>query len=178
MKNYALKLGQFARSLASDERGSAITEAVIMIPAFLIIWASVLWVNTKYQQQIFAHTIARECGWRRATDGCPDDDNNPEATRCQFQSGQDLNDAWAGQNNPTATAQSNVNFVDSLESIMLGKAITANRQMTAKVPKILGSKTLTYTAPMWLSCNEKKGGMKLGDLIGKAWKSLAGNASF
>lgn len=159
-----------------DDRGAAMTEAVVMLPAFLIIWGSILFVHDRYETFVTASAVARECAWRRATNACPDEDDADDNldSLCKIEEGTDISDPWNGAD-PTADAQSTVSFMESLSVIIGGKGLTARREEKLKRPKILGGEEETYRPGVALSCNERARGDIFGNVADSAWDSVGGN---
>ncbi len=58
------------RALLRDERGSATTETVIMIPVFILIFGGLLYLGHGYQQAIDTAQLDRQAAWDHAMDGC------------------------------------------------------------------------------------------------------------
>lgn len=163
-------------NLHRNERGVAMTETIVMLPAFLIIWGSVLFIHKRYESYVNAAAVARECAWRRATDACPDEDdaNDNLDEICKLEEGTDISDPWNG-NDPTADAQSSVSFMDSLSAIIGGKGLVARRETKITRPGVLGGEDETYKPGVALSCNEKASGDIFGNVADSAWDGLAGS---
>ena len=59
------------RALLRDERGSVMTEAVVMLPFFVLVWGCIIYVSQLYEKGIETQAVARECAWRHAKDSRP-----------------------------------------------------------------------------------------------------------
>jgi hypothetical protein len=64
---------QGSLSLLADTRGAAIAEGVIVLPVFILIFASLIYMHGLYSSKISSSTKARGCAWTYSTMGCPED---------------------------------------------------------------------------------------------------------
>src|SRR5690606_6953506 len=56
--------------LLSDERGHAMAEGVIMLPAFLLIWACINYSAQSFDKAVNLGAKTREHAWAHAIEGC------------------------------------------------------------------------------------------------------------
>jgi hypothetical protein len=75
-----------ARSRAA-ERGAATVEALVLLPAFFLIWALVHFVHGVMAEKILVGQIARTCAWEHMTSGC-----ETPPPRCTIASGAEMAD--------------------------------------------------------------------------------------
>jgi hypothetical protein len=60
-------------SLFRDTRGAAMTETVIMIPVFILIWACIIYIYQAYEKKIDLMQHVRADAWHYATNACEGD---------------------------------------------------------------------------------------------------------
>lgn len=70
-----IKIG-FGNKLLDDKRGIAITEAVIVIPFFLIVWMAMITMHHMYEKRLEAQVISEGRAVSRAALGCKGDDTD------------------------------------------------------------------------------------------------------
>lgn len=58
------------RSLLRDTEGHALTEAVIMLPVFILIWGFIMWASQVYEAQLDLVAKTREHAWHHAMNNC------------------------------------------------------------------------------------------------------------
>ncbi|RLB49279.1 MAG: hypothetical protein DRJ42_21395 [Deltaproteobacteria bacterium] len=58
------------RSLLRDTEGHAMTEAVIMLPVFIIIWGFIVWASQVYENQLDLVAVTRDHAWQHAMNDC------------------------------------------------------------------------------------------------------------
>ena len=58
------------RNRMQDDRGNAYAEAVVMLPVFVLVWASTMFVHEGYGNAIDASATARQHAWARALNHC------------------------------------------------------------------------------------------------------------
>ena len=156
------------RDLLRDERGSVMTEAVIMLPFFVLVWGCIIYVSQLYEKGIETQAEARECGWRYAKDNCEGE------TRCAVASGLDVTrDYGSGESGDIDAAESGVGFLGDgfLTNILFGADATATAEDTTPKPQVIGGGDAQLRGRMGLACNEKPRG-DLGDVISSAWGSM------
>lgn len=164
------------RNLLSDERGSAMVEAAIMLPVFILIFGSVMYMSKKYETAVRMQERARHCAWLRAKSACEAD----APAGCNLSEGVDVSESQFGE----ATQQSGANssdiqsadddrdFGDKLMDLIAGSAVTAEQHADVRRPNVLGGASIGVHGRLGLSCNEKIKD-NLGEVIEAAWNSLA-----
>lgn len=73
---------------ASNQRGAASIEALLIIPFFIIVWGCAFFVQRTFSQKLVVNERARSCAWERMTSGC----RGPASPRCQLADGPGLSD--------------------------------------------------------------------------------------
>ena len=158
------------RELLRDEGGSVMTEAVVMLPFFVLLWGCIIYVSQLYEKGIETQATARECAWRHAKDNCEGD------TRCSIESGLDMSrDYGSGDGSAIASAEGSggPGFLGDgfLTNIIFGSDITATAEGTTRKPEVIGGGDAQSIGKMGLACNEKPRG-SLGEVLSAAWGSL------
>lgn len=166
------------RSLMSDERGAAMVEAAIMLPVFIIIFASVMYMSRKYETGIRMQERARHCAWLRSKSACEAD----APSGCTISEDDDMSnsqfsDVTSSNNVDTSdidSANSDAGFGGDLMDMILGDAVMARQESSITLAGVLGGGTQAIKGELLLSCNEKTKD-NLGAVIESAWNSLAGD---
>jgi hypothetical protein len=57
-------------TLVKNERGAAMTEAVVVIPFFLIIWMSLIFLHHMYKGRLEAQTVSMSAALKNSYGGC------------------------------------------------------------------------------------------------------------
>jgi len=161
------------RDLLRDERGSVMTEAVVMLPFFVIVWGCVIYVSQLYEKGIETQAVARECAWRHAKDNCETE------TRCAIEGGLDPSrDYGSGDATSIEAAEGSggPGFLGAgfLTNILFGADATATATDSTRKPEVIGGGDAALTGKMGLACNEKPSG-DLGEVISSAWGRLWGS---
>lgn len=166
--------GRSFRELLRDQGGSVMTEAVIMLPFFIIVWGCVIYVQQLYTKGIQTQAVARECAWRHAKDNCEGD------TRCSIEPGLDPSrDYGSGDSSAIDAAEgssSGLGFLGDgfLTNILFGADITASATGSTRKPEVIGGGDANLTGRMGLACNEKPRG-DLGEVVSSVWSRLWGS---
>jgi len=165
----AAKKRRTLRDLLRDERGSVMTEAVVMLPFFVIVWGCVIYVSQLYEKGIETQAVARECAWRHAKDNCETE------TRCAIEPGLDPHDYGSGDAASIEAAEGpgGPGFLGEgfLTDILFGKDATATATDSTRKPEVIGGGDAQLSGKMGLACNEKPSG-DLGEVISSAWGRL------
>jgi hypothetical protein len=130
-------------------RGAAMTEAVVAIPFFIMMFAATLFIGETYRQKLRTHRTAREKAWVHASANCQSDqaDTNPS----------DGSNVPPENNNPGQGAPGSdvlSKGYDEAHATVEGEAVASN---------ILGGQTVTLKSESWVTCNEAP---RDGDPIG------------
>jgi len=158
------------RDLLRDERGSVMTEAVVMLPFFILVWGCIIYVSQLYEKGIETQATARECAWRHAKDNCEGD------SRCAIGPGLDPSrDYGSGDASAIESAEGSggPGFLGDgfLTNILFGADITATAQSSTRKPELIGGGDAEIVGKVGLACNEKPRG-DLGEVISSAWGAL------
>jgi hypothetical protein len=158
------------RDLIRDERGSVMTEAVVMLPFFILVWGCIIYVSQLYEKGIETQATARECAWRHAKDNCEGD------SRCAIAGGLDPSrDYGSGDASAIESAEGSggPGFLGDgfLTNILFGADITATSESTTRKPELIGGGDAQIVGKVGLACNEKPRG-DLGEVISSAWSAL------
>lgn len=145
-------------SLLRDTRGAAMTETVIMLPVFILIWACVIYVYQAYEKKVDVMQKTREDAWHHATNACR---------------------GSAGSGGGGTTIHTSDYDIDSAVGSVfriLGSAyyqgplreLEASRGDTIEEPELVGSDTVHLDYRIELMCNEEP--QALGEVIHyEAW---------
>ncbi len=60
-----------------DEGGGSFAEAVIVLPAFILVWSLILFVHTGYENAADAGVQVRRVAWEHSLGGCEEDVEDP-----------------------------------------------------------------------------------------------------
>ena len=133
------------RELLRDVRGSATSEAVIMLPFFVIVWGCVIFVSHKYERAVEVQAISRQCAWRYAKDNCTGD------TRCDLAEGADMADTSMAQANgydaegeiSGASSSGGWGMIGTVVDLLSGKEYTATYRGSVDKPEVIGGGSAT-----------------------------------
>lgn len=149
------------RNLLRDERGTATTETVIMLPFFILVWGLIFYVFDYFHSRIEHQMWTRRHAWRHAYTGCESDGSY----------GRTSMDETGGFD-----GEGFVGHVDDVLSVLPGfhfDEIRANRTATVNRPEVIGGGGLTHEREMYLLCNEVPHGANLfsavADYFGIGW---------
>ena len=126
--------------LLSDEKGTAMTETAIMLPALILIWGGILYAFTLAQQIVQMHVAVRRDAWTYAYSGCNDEpDGETAISEESYRDGAPDTD--------TGTPFGNIMnlFIDQFH---------ANRNGEATAPSVIGGHTNAYHSDITWLCNE------------------------
>jgi hypothetical protein len=157
-------------ALLRDQAGSVMTEAVIMLPFFILVWGCIIYVSQLYEKGIETQAVARECAWRHAKDNC----EGEESARCSIGPGLDVGrDYGEGDSSGIDAAESELGFLGDgfLTNLLFGRDITATATDTTRKPEVIGGGDAEIEQKMGLACNEKPRG-SLGEVISDIWTEL------
>lgn len=145
--------------LLRDERGAAMTETVIMMPAFLILWGSVFYVFTLGRNIVEMNVRIRQGAWQRAYDGCR---TTPEApTRIA-----------EGETGLSSTGGLPGFFGRILDTLF--DEFTASRSGEVAQPPVLGGESQRYRGAMVWMCNEDPEDYGFANMVARAWSAIGG----
>jgi hypothetical protein len=162
--------GKWWRRLLSDERGTATTETVIMIPMYAIVWGCIVYVTQFFQETHEMRARLRRDTWAYGYTGCTDAPstltNIPEPTRGI------IPDTTGGAFEGSASGGGSTgesggigglfNAVDNIISYIPGlnfQTITPNRTTSLDRPNVIGGGRMNMAADLTLLCNEEPQGV-------------------
>ena len=156
------------RDLLRCTLGSASTEAVVMLPFFIIVWGCIIFVSNRYERAVDISQDARKCAWQHVMSACEND------VECPIADGANLADA----DFPGAASGylddmgASLPFVDWMFEGLFGKDITAGADTSVTAPEVAGGGSRRVAGAMALTCNEKPRG-DLGDILHDAFCTLS-----
>ncbi len=145
--------------LLRDQQGTASTETIMMMPAFIIIWGSVFYVFTLSRNIVEMNVRIREGAWQRAYDGCRTTPDDP--TR--------VADGETGLSSTGGIP----GFFGAIMDTLFDE-FTASRSSSVDQPPVLGGETQNFRGAMVWMCNEDPEDYDIANMISSAWGALAG----
>ncbi|RMH36663.1 MAG: hypothetical protein D6689_22030 [Deltaproteobacteria bacterium] len=160
------------RRLAADTSGAAIVEATIMLPFFIIVFASVIYMHRSLSAKIDDSVLARECGFAHANSGCdakkvpprckPGRGNRQRGNRSVSYgtanhagiSGLSPDEAGAFRRAVGDGAQKLADMADMI--LRIGDGTSARVDRRVRRPSVLGGGRTRMRAGFASLCNEKK----------------------
>lgn len=136
-----------------DERGTASTETVMMMPAFIIIWGSVFFVFQGARKIVEMNVRIREDAWTRAYGSCSSD---PSGT------------TYSASSSGSSTTGDVPVFGGAILDMMFTE-FYAQRQTSQAAPPILGGRTKNYRGEHLWICNENPEDYSLTNTISEVW---------
>ncbi len=153
-----------------DERGGAFAEAVIVLPAFILVWTLIIFVRNGYENAANAGVQVRRAAWAHSQSGCEGD---PDVT-------QDEGTLWTGAVGSAASLlEAGSGWVDIVhyQPLVLTKAgmllnppglNTYSVSDTVGRPAALGG-SARYGHEFALTCDEKPSDHSLEGWIAASW---------
>jgi len=129
----------------------------MMMPAFLIIWGSVVYVFSLGRSIVEMNVRIREGAWTRAYDGCETTPDSP--TRIS-----------EGSSGDSSTSD-----VPLFASMILDTIFTefhASRNGSVEQPPVLGGESQSYRGDMIWMCNENPDDYDVANFIASVWGSF------
>jgi hypothetical protein len=156
-----------------SSRGAASAEAVVVLPVFIIIFASVLYVRSQVLSRQAAETKARACAWAFSTNncgaippGCEDIVRKVDgAAGVVDEIEKDLLSARGGLVGPVVAK-----VIEPALKCAFGSALDANTKQSYQRPSLYGGGTATASGSYHLACNLAH--ETLIEVANDAWKSL------
>ena len=141
----------------TDERGAALTEAVVVIPFFLIIFAGILFVGKMYETKLRVMRFAKESAWNYAMCNCGEVGDEP-SSKCQTPEGTSSSSGGAEGASPSGYDPSAISKVGSGPSGGVANKSVGSSQasMEASVTAdgMIGGYTKTMSSRTRVMCNE------------------------
>ncbi|MGB0680459.1 MAG: hypothetical protein ACPGUV_12425 [Polyangiales bacterium] len=140
--------------LWQDQRGTAMTEALLVIPVLLLVWWGLFFMNGWYSQRQQARLEARRCAWLYAEAGCREVPPGCEGS------------VHKGGSTGAAAAQSGAVERDLIEKVqrikglgfiaesVFGTSTIARKAVQQKRPAYLGGGERRGSEHIDLLCNE------------------------
>jgi len=147
------------------QRGAAMVEATIVVPVFILLLISVLYVRDQALTQHDLEMKARSCAWQFSAANCdavpPGCEGIVEQSTTQNSAGQEVMDALQGGKDQSVKHADKTGVVSKIIDSLLGPVLQAafGRSLDATVareferPAVFGGKTKTMTGRYHLACN-------------------------
>lgn len=146
--------GIIASLLPLGDQGAATTEAVIMLPFFILIWGGLLWIVQAYNAKIRAGILARDCGWTYAQSGC--DEVPPQCSETPVDIGAaDGGDSSTRSELTSALDSTGIPILGGLISGIFGNLQLATRYYDVSRPRVVGGGQFRATGQFAILCNER-----------------------
>lgn len=164
------------RCAARRQRGTASTEALILLPFFFIVWGCLFFTHSRLEQKVVVNEIARTCAWERMSSSCL----APPSPRCSFGAGQQqLSDAdLEGASASMANLQTRLlAFTFDLRDMfgpVFRPIFSTAREGQVNRPRSLGGGQIPLQASFSEMCNEVPGDETEADLSSAAFCALTG----
>ena len=140
------------------QRGTASTEALIILPFFFVVWGALFFVHHLSEKKQVVNEVARSCAWQRMTSGC----TGALPPECNFATGPQLsNDDLEG------SRASLLNYDDLLSHFMLDfqtmfgpyfrPTFGADLDARIRKPRQIGGGEMGVSAAFSEMCNELPG---------------------
>ena len=160
-----------ARRRRTGERGAALTEAVVAIPFFLVMFSGILYVGKLYETKLSTMRLTKEAAWNYAMCNCGDSGDSM-STRCQPSDGPSAGSGGTESGSPDGYDPSGVSKVGAgpggeIASKSFGSS-QASMEQSITADGFLGNYTKKMSSRTKVMCNEAPHN---GDL--KGWGSAA-----
>jgi hypothetical protein len=155
------------RRLLSDERGTATTETVIMIPMYVIVWGCIVYVTNHFQNTIELRSRIRRDTWAYAYGACQD---APSTGTSMSLSRGIVPDPSGSSGDPEGGARGGgsvlgggvVGAIDNILSYIPGlnfqTLVGSRSDFRTPRPAVIGGGELRVAADLTLLCNERPQG--------------------
>ncbi len=153
MKSLFTKLIVYLRPMKSkrltillrDTRGAAFAEAVVMLPAFLLLWAGINFIYQKQKAMQEALEESRKCAWAYAESSCSE-----APTGCIPKDQQEITDT-TGASTKLGKARGGL---DAVIGSIFGKPFGMITSNSVTPPKLIGGRAHSLKATQFMICNE------------------------
>ncbi len=160
------------------QRGVATVEAVIALPALLVMFLGVRFVFHRYDAMEGASAEARSCAYRYAATGCTalPSDCAPASSKTESNgaASNDPNAANIASNVQTASDDLGIGSIPILSNVvdaLLGSGTTSTVDVAVTDPLYVGTASFAGTGRVYLPCNETK---QSDDVISAMYDALKG----
>jgi hypothetical protein len=126
-------------------------EVVVMLPFFIIVWASVIFVHNYFSARIRLGAKAKSCAWQYANDGCRQTPAGCDAL--SVSSGSDLETSELPEGGALNTLANNP-IMRAASRIVLGSNADVSGSDSTARPAPLGSGSMSFTVRNTVMCNE------------------------
>jgi hypothetical protein len=159
------------------KRGAALVEAVVVIPFFIIIFASILFVGNLYKEKMRVMRLTKESAWAYAMENCGNAGDGMTTTG--IPRSEDAPGGGPGASEPADTGDANLGDSEKAGGDMAGLASkdygSSQAQMKSSVTAdgYIGGLTKDVTSHTRVMCNEAPYN---GDLIGflkAGWQAIS-----
>ncbi len=166
-----------SRSLLRDQRGHAMAESVIMIPFFIIVWGSIIYVAQGFESTVDTYALTRGHAWAHVMDNCRCD---PTRRVCR---GQDRDTQILDATEPVFGPVGDLfALIDEVLSLIpffsdywpgwITEEREFRRSASVDKPSVLGGGALSVGSTIILMCNEQPQDVDLDELSLRAWNFL------
>lgn len=160
------------------KRGVATVEAVIAMPALLVMFLAVRFVFHRYDAMEGASAAARSCAYRYAANGCTalPADCAPASSKTESSGEAPKDPTAAGVASKVQTASDDLSLgsipiLSSLVNALLGSGTTSSVDVAVTDPLYVGTASFTGTGRVYMPCNETK---QSDDVIAAIYKAIKG----
>lgn len=137
------------RSLLGDTRGAVMSEAIIMLPALILIWGIIIYIHFGFRDAQRNQATLRDDAWTHAYGGC----NSSAPAPTQLDDGGQFDGESAGGMSGLSGV---LEWVTT--SLFLVDEFGASREVTVERPNSLGGGTHTLSWGYLILCNEDQRG--------------------
>jgi hypothetical protein len=138
------------RALLRDEKGAVMAEAIIMLPALILIWGIILYIHFAFRDAQRNLATLRDDAWTHAFTGCT---TSPAAPTEIAEGGEFDGDSRSGGIDGLGDA---LRWVST--SLFMIDEFGARREATVARPESLGGGTRSLRWEMLILCNEQEAG--------------------
>jgi hypothetical protein len=135
--------------LLHDEQGAAMTEAVILLPALILIWGIIIYIHFGFRDQQRNIATIRSDAWSHAFGGC----NTTATSPTQFVDAGDFDGESSGGISGLSDA---LRFITS--TLFMIEEFGARRQVSIARPSSLGGGSKNLDWGLLMLCNEDQRG--------------------
>lgn len=143
----------------ASERGAALVEAVVAIPFFLILFASVIFSGQTYSEKLRVMRDSKQRVWTYAMASCGEGGNAADATG--ITKGSESNGNNGGADTSTASNAAGAPHADVINKDLGSASITVDATVTAS--ELLGGTKAKQSSYRKVMCNEPAYD---GDIVG------------
>ncbi|MEM9192876.1 MAG: hypothetical protein AAGF12_27120, partial [Myxococcota bacterium] len=154
------------RRFVRDEEGHATTEAVIMIPFFVLIWTFLIYFGGGYAEKIDMSATARGQAWAHVMDNCRTNVPNDLTRR-------DPGSTYSQVNEVLEIIGEIISLIPLVGDYWPNPPMPVDYEFSARRaiqrPQLIGGQTGEATYSIVLMCNERPRNIDLEEMAWKAW---------